>query len=317
MFDGAPSTPGQPLVSIGMPVRNGADFLHETLRQLVGQTYKNIEILISDNASTDGTRDICMAFAAEDPRVTYVRQETPVSGADNFVYVFKNTRGPYYMWAAHDDRRSPDFVESMVRAAQGRAGWSMVFTDVSEFSDVAQFNPHPIRYEFASDARTPFFLKIVRLIRRSTHFYGMYRREVLARWTFPDLDFGWDMPMIAFAQTQGDFIKAEGGMFYYYRPADRSGKTASQRAKDLFYKNIAPFHMVRWCWAVVGAACYGEKLNGRRYSHLWNFLRLYVPHIWWFHLKQRLFDLAPPFAIRLWRKIKAPFESKPQTARGE
>ena len=62
-----------PKVSIGMPIYNGEHFLPQTLDSLLAQTYKDFELIISDNASSDGTQEICQQYAAQDSRVRYLR----------------------------------------------------------------------------------------------------------------------------------------------------------------------------------------------------------------------------------------------------
>ena len=74
----------RPLVSIGLPVYNEAEHLAQALDSLLGQDYENIEVIISDNASTDGTPQICADYAGKDGRVRYHRNETNIGGINNF-----------------------------------------------------------------------------------------------------------------------------------------------------------------------------------------------------------------------------------------
>lgn len=99
-----------PRVSIGLPVYNGENFLIEALQSLLAQTYKNFELIISDNASTDRTPDICRSYADHDRRIRYYRQEENRGAAWNYNRVFELSRGKYFKWAAHDDICSPTFL---------------------------------------------------------------------------------------------------------------------------------------------------------------------------------------------------------------
>ena len=103
-------------VSVGVPVYNGASGLAEALDSLVNQTFRDIEIIISDNASTDATPDICRRYADNDSRITYYRQIATSSAVDNFLVVLSKARAPYFMWAAHDDVRSLDFIATLLGA---------------------------------------------------------------------------------------------------------------------------------------------------------------------------------------------------------
>lgn len=99
-----------PQVSIGMPVYNGAKFIHEALDSLLAQTFTDFEMIISDNASTDETEAICREYAAKDQRIKYVRQAENLGAVANFQYVLDEATGEYFMWAAADDVWLPTFV---------------------------------------------------------------------------------------------------------------------------------------------------------------------------------------------------------------
>ena len=93
----------QPLVSIGMPVYNGERFIRQALDSLLAQDCENFELIISDNASADGTQEICLEYAAQDGRIRYYRNENNLGALANFNRVLGLAQGPYFMWAAHDD----------------------------------------------------------------------------------------------------------------------------------------------------------------------------------------------------------------------
>lgn len=98
-------------MSIGLHVRNGSDRIHESLNFLLGQTYKNFELIISDNASTDNTQEICERYARRDSRIRYVRQKVNIGGYGNFDFVRKAARGEYFMLATDDDTWDRKFIE--------------------------------------------------------------------------------------------------------------------------------------------------------------------------------------------------------------
>ncbi len=104
-----------PRVTIGMPVYNGESTLAPAIEALLSQTESDLDLIISDNASTDGTEAICRDFAAHDTRVRYYRQRTNVGSVANFGFVLESAVGEYFMWAAHDDLKSPDFVATCLR----------------------------------------------------------------------------------------------------------------------------------------------------------------------------------------------------------
>jgi glycosyltransferase involved in cell wall biosynthesis len=102
-------------VTIGMPVWNGEKFLREAIESILAQTYGDFELVISDNASTDCTEEICQAYVKRDARTRYVRQERNIGATLNHKEVFLRSSGKYFKFAAHDDVLAPEFIEECVR----------------------------------------------------------------------------------------------------------------------------------------------------------------------------------------------------------
>src|SRR5690242_5268276 len=119
-----------PRTTIGMPIRNGGDLLPAALRSVLEQTDRDLEIILSDNASTDGSSELMRAAAAADPRVRYVRHDPPLRVWDHFRWVLQQARGEYFMWAAHDDTRDRDFVERLAAALDGDRRAVLAFGDL-------------------------------------------------------------------------------------------------------------------------------------------------------------------------------------------
>jgi glycosyltransferase involved in cell wall biosynthesis len=104
----------KPLVSIGMPVYNEERYLERALQSLLSQSFGNFELIISDNASTDRTAEICLTYAAKDPRVRYSRMETNLGASMNFNRVFQLSSSAYFSWASGHDTRHETFIARCV-----------------------------------------------------------------------------------------------------------------------------------------------------------------------------------------------------------
>ena len=119
-----------PKVSIGLPVYNGEKYLKKTLVCLLEQSFKNIEIIISDDGSTDLTEQICNEFSKKDNRVRYFRQNKnfgmPVK---NFRFVLENSVGEYFMFASHDDNWNSNFIEELVHILDKDKNCSLAFSN--------------------------------------------------------------------------------------------------------------------------------------------------------------------------------------------
>src|SRR5260370_26794766 len=102
-------------VAIGLPVYNGDNYVAAAIDSILGQSYGDFDLLISDNASTDGTEEICQAYAQRDRRIRYIRQPKNVGAAGNHNLTVRMTDSPYFKWAAHDDLLAPGFLAACLR----------------------------------------------------------------------------------------------------------------------------------------------------------------------------------------------------------
>lgn len=102
-----------PEITIGLPVRNGEEFLKQSLNSILSQTFQNFELIISDNASTDKTREICKKYLKKDRRIVYNRQRKNLGSAKNFIFVLNMARSKYFIWASDDDFWAKNFLSKL------------------------------------------------------------------------------------------------------------------------------------------------------------------------------------------------------------
>lgn len=143
---------GKPRVSIGMPVFNGERYLAEALDSILAQTYSDFELIISDNASTDGTQEICRAYAARDRRIRYFRNEKNLGASKNFNRVFELSSGEYFKWAAHDDLCAPEYLERCVEVLDRKPSVVVCHPKVSIIDEHGKYLGH---YDDYLDHRSP------------------------------------------------------------------------------------------------------------------------------------------------------------------
>jgi glycosyltransferase involved in cell wall biosynthesis len=110
----SPVGKNSPTVSIGLPVFDGENYLRTAIDSILSQTFEDFELVISDNASSDKTMEICRGYADQDSRVRYYRSEKNMGAAWNFNRVFQLARGEFFQWACHDDALMPTFLERCV-----------------------------------------------------------------------------------------------------------------------------------------------------------------------------------------------------------
>ena len=109
-----------PRVVIGLPVHNSERFLPETLESIAAQDYPNLEIVISDDASSDGTPDICHDFARRDARCRVERHTERLGWIANYNSLLRHSTGDYFLWVPHDDLYDPTYVGSLVALLEAR-----------------------------------------------------------------------------------------------------------------------------------------------------------------------------------------------------
>ncbi len=141
-----------PRLSVGLPVYNGEDYLAESLESLLGQTYEDFELIISDNASTDGTAGICRRYAKQDSRIRYFRQPSNLGCNPNHNFVFEQARGELFKLASDDDLYARDLLKRCVDLLDERPdcvlahSWSVLIDASGAVTNV-------VEYPAATDAR--------------------------------------------------------------------------------------------------------------------------------------------------------------------
>jgi len=110
----------QPKLSIGIPVFNGEKFLHQCFNSLLSQTFTDFELIISDNASTDSTSNICKEYSKKFKNFRYIRQDKNIGMKSNFFYVLQKASCDYFIWVGIDDILLPDFLKKNLEILQSK-----------------------------------------------------------------------------------------------------------------------------------------------------------------------------------------------------
>lgn len=184
-----------PLVSIGLPTYNRATWLPQAIQSALGQTYPNVEVVLSDNASTDGTAEICRDVAARDSRFRYIRQPVNRGAAENFATVLRESRGQYFMWLGDDDWLDLDYVARCVEVLTADPRCSLV-CGLARYYAGDQLIADDEVLDLTSDSPSERVLGYLRAVRRNGVFYGIMPRDLITRITNADA-LGGDWLMIA------------------------------------------------------------------------------------------------------------------------
>ncbi len=176
---------GDVLVSIGLPVRNAGDRVVNVVRSVLAQDHPHMELVISDNASTDDTEDVCRELARSDSRVAYHRQPQNIGLLNNFRYVIGAATGTYFRWIGDDDRLETSFVSRCLEMFAKDPRLILVTTGISYTGEDGR--TQTLAYEgggLASDDPAERFIEMLRLLNAShlmiDPLYGMMLRETVA-----------------------------------------------------------------------------------------------------------------------------------------
>ena len=226
----------QPRLTIGLPVYNGEEYLPAALDSLLGQTYTDFELIISDNASTDATPRICEAYARRDSRVRHVRQPVNIGAAENFNAVFRLAQSPYFKWAAHDDVLAPDFLEKTVAVLDGDPGIILAYSRVAQIDAGGQTVG---TYDYPMRLNAPSPLTRFRDLLLVNHFcvavFGVIRREALARTPLIGKFVGSDRTLLAELGLLGRLYEVPEYLFFRRDHPDTSGRKFNMYRRLAWY----------------------------------------------------------------------------------
>ena len=182
-----------PLVSVGIPTYNRAESLKKTITSVINQTYSNLEIIISDNASTDSTQQVCEEFCQLDPRITYIRQPKNFGAGNNFRFVLEKAQGEYFMWLGDDDWIDDNYIAQCLNFISKNISYGLVagtpkyyVNHVYTHSDI----------DITLDQKNPThrLLDYYKRVRENGVFYGIYRLSFLSKVPIePSLGGDWHM----------------------------------------------------------------------------------------------------------------------------
>src|SRR5262245_40275914 len=101
--DGVAMTDGSPALSIGLAVRNGGHGIKRCIQSILSQDFTDLELVVSDNVSDDGTIETLESYARVDPRIKLNLNRVNIGSHENMRLVLDASRGTFFRWISHDD----------------------------------------------------------------------------------------------------------------------------------------------------------------------------------------------------------------------
>ena len=227
------------LVSIGLPTYQGEARIARALESLCAQTYSEIEIIVSDNGSSDRTMEIAEAHASRDPRIQVFRQKENTGRINNFLFVLARARGDYFMWAGDDDEWEPQFVEILMQGLDTHPNHGVALSSFHHPVPVIE----PLKIVSFAGAKSVTSLSYTEVFKKTVmhdgpmdiFISGLWRHEIVKKLfsrEAPDT-LAWDRIIMAEAALMTHFYSAPDVLFHKYKnPASiksRYGKDPEQQ----------------------------------------------------------------------------------------
>lgn len=255
---GTIATHGAPVVTLGMPIYNGAQYLEASLDSLLAQTFGDFEIVISDNGSEDRTEEICRRYAAADARVRYVRHDVNRGASWNHNFVINEARGRFFRWHHADDLCEPRHLESCVATLESDPTLVLAYPRTllidAATRVTGRYDDRLDLHQAAPHARVRRLLANVFLC---NPILGLIRTDVLRRTTLLGSYLRSDHVLLAELALAGRWAEVPEGLFYRRIHAGKSTE-ANRSLQDR-------------------AAWFDPRLRSRRF--FWPNLRLFAEHL--------------------------------------
>lgn len=234
-----------PIVSIGMPVYNGEKYLRSAIESILSQSFADFELIISDNGSTDQTSEICEKYALIDPRIRYIRQPTSIGAVGNFNYVLGEAKTDYFMWAAHDDIRSTDFIEVNLNFLKENSDY-VASTSPNGFEGVEPDKQTLVDFSLDGDDVFERFTEFFKYCWVSHGiFYSLIRVSTLRNCPLlPQSFFGWDWAIDLFLVSEGKINRASTGYTIFGVRGVSMGPGIYKAFRNDYIEFVIPFYRI-------------------------------------------------------------------------
>ncbi len=273
---------GSPRLTIGLPVYNGENFLAESIEALLSQSYDNYELIISDNASTDSTPEICKHYQYIDSRIKYFRHPVNIGAAPNHNFLVHQANGELFKWASHDDLYAPELLTSCIGVLDEHPDVVLAhsWTAIVDGSGTVIMAP---KYQLRTASLSPAErFRSVLFDQGGDDDGGVIRTAVLRRTALNGSYYRADRTIVAELALLGRFYHVPDWLYFRRDHPERA-----ERA----------FRTVRtWC----------ANLDPRRADRIRNpVIRLYAEYVWSFAAAIRRSQLSPADERASYRALAA------------
>jgi glycosyltransferase involved in cell wall biosynthesis len=210
-------------LTIGMPVFNDIDFIEESIKSLLAQTFTDFVLIISDDGSTDGSQKICENYAKIDSRIHYIRQEKNLGISKNMKYLLSLAKTPFFMWAADDDYWEKSFIETLILNLEKTPSAISSFCTFVRVDENKNWISEPQNFDYSG---TTAFKRLKKLIKspNDSFGYGIFRTNGIIGvefpiWWWPNKKNPYNniYPTLCYYLCKGNFVNHYGQPMFFNR----------------------------------------------------------------------------------------------------
>jgi hypothetical protein len=221
---------GNSKVTVGLCVYNGEQHgLRRSIESILRQDHRNLELIISDNASNDGTPVICREFAQKDTRVRYVRNETNLGARKNSYRVLNMCTTEYFKWAEHGDCHEPAYISSCLRKMQEDPSIVLCYPRTRAINENGTMEIANDRIDAMDDSPVNRYLRVISDLCYCNAIYGLYRTSVARSLKIYETECrGPDVVMLAEIALAGKIAQLDEVLYVTYRDSKWSQNIEEQ-----------------------------------------------------------------------------------------
>ena len=204
-----------PRISVGMPAYNAATTLGASIESLLAQSFPDFELIVSDNASTDATREVVESYRRRDPRIRYERQPINVGANANYSHVARLASGEFFKWASANDQCAPTFLERCLAELVAHDDAVLVVPRTRLFRGNPQcFEDYLSDVEILDDQPSARLRRVLSTLALNNAMNGLIRTSALRRTRLIDPYQGADVVLMGHLALLGKFRLLNERLFY-------------------------------------------------------------------------------------------------------
>lgn len=220
-----------------MPVFNDVDYIEKSIQSVLKQSYKNFELVISDDQSTDGSADICRKYEQSDSRIKYIRQPKNLGISKNMKFLLDQSNNTFFIWAADDDLWAPEFLERLVKTLEDHPEYICAFSTFTNINEKDEIIDEHLDFNFEGKSAKERIKKLI-VDPFDVFGYGLFRREYIKNvkfpvWVWPNKKVSWNniYPTLFYYLAKGNYKHVYGEPLFFNRVKTKTNHSLTRNSK--------------------------------------------------------------------------------------